>query len=58
MYLFKVNGYPTWVVRQTARMVVMELSQIQSTQAIDTNEETEQTNMLILSNKGRQGDRP
>ena len=40
---FKVNGYPTWVVRQIAMKVVMETSEIQYSETIDRNKEIEQT---------------
>ena len=42
----KVNGYPTWVVRQVAQKVVMEHSEIQSSEIIDTNKETRQTHIV------------
>lgn len=42
----KVNGYPTWVVRQVAQKVVMEHSEIQSSETIDTNKETRQTHFV------------
>ena len=35
----KFNGCPTWVVRWIAQKVVMECSQIQSSETIDTNNE-------------------
>ena len=42
----KVNGYPTWVVRQVVQKVVMEHSEIQSSETIDTNKETRQTHFV------------
>ena len=53
----EVNGYPTWVERQIAQKVGVKWSQIQSSETIDTNEETEQTHTLILPYKGEQGER-
>ena len=53
----EVNGYPTWVERQIAQKVDVKCSQIQSSETIDTNEETEQTHTLILPCKGEQGER-
>ena len=49
--LVNVNGYLTKLVRQIIQKEVMELSQIQSSEAIDANEETEQMDMFILRYK-------
>ena len=46
------------MVSLIVQKVVMERSQIQSSTTIDTDEETEETYMLILPYKGEQGDRP
>ena len=45
------------MVRQIGQKVVMKPSQTESSGTINTNEETEQTHLLILPYRGKQGDR-
>ena len=45
------------MARQIVQKVVMEHSQMQSSETIYSNEETEQTHMLILPYKRKQGNR-
>ena len=54
----KVNGYPTWVVKQIIRTTQNEQSLItDNSTTTENNNEAEQKHMLILPYKGRDGDR-